>query len=177
MNVYAHVVSRKTFQGVSVLYLSRRIMILWRNTSVTNFQRDTNKKKNKEYICKQCHNDLRHPDEIWKSITKDTQDIEHDDLKCFFCEETPKNIFYQYDANLYKDSALYDQLQHNEMSISKESIICEKCHKYLKSKCEVKCVLCERMRAKKDTYLFNRKRYKSIPSDNEKMEWNFDWQE
>ena len=28
MNVYAHVVSRKTFQGVSVLYLSRRIMIL-----------------------------------------------------------------------------------------------------------------------------------------------------
>ena len=127
-------------------------------------------KKNKEYICKQCHNDLRHPDEIRKSITKDTQDIEHDDLKCFFCEETPKNIFYQYDANLYKDSALYDQLQHNEMSISKESIICEKCHKYLKSKCEVKCVLCERMRAKKDTYLFNRKRYKSIPSDNEK--WN-----
>ena len=45
MNVYAHVVSRKTFQGVSVLYLSRRIMILQRNTSVTNFQIDTNKKR------------------------------------------------------------------------------------------------------------------------------------
>ena len=113
---------------------------------------------------------MRHPDEIQKNITKDTQDIEHDDLKCFFCEETPMNIFYQYVANLYMESALYDQLKHNEMSISEESIICEKCHKYLKSKCEVKCVLCERMRAKKDTYLFNRKRYKSIPSDNEK--WN-----
>ena len=114
---------------------------------------------------------MKHDDEIHKSITKHQQNIEHDDLKCFFCEETAKNIFYQYDANLYKESALYDQLEHNQMSISQESIICDKCHKYLKSKYEVKCVLCERMKPKKDTYVFNRKRYKTtIISDNEK--WN-----
>ena len=44
MNVHAHAVNRKMFQGITVSYFWRRIMILQRNISVTSYQIDRDKK-------------------------------------------------------------------------------------------------------------------------------------
>ena len=75
--------------------------------------------------------------------------ILHDQLKCFFCEEVPTNTFHGYNKNVYKNTVLCDQLEHNDMTIGEESIICDKCHKFLMNKYKVKCLLCERMTQKK----------------------------
>ena len=55
------------------------------------------------------------------------------------------------------------------MSIDEGSIICEKCHKLLINKCQVKCSVCGNMNQRKYTYVCDRKKYKKFINENEKL--------
>ena len=54
------------------------------------------------------------------------------------------------------------------MTVDEGSVICEKCHKLLINKCEVKCIICGNMKQKKYSYVFDRRKYKKILKENEK---------
>ena len=56
------------------------------------------------------------------------------------------------------------------MTVDEGSVICEKCHKLLINKCEVKCIICGNMKQKKYTYVFYRRKYKKILKGNDKLE-------
>ena len=56
------------------------------------------------------------------------------------------------------------------MTVDEGSVICEKCHKLLINKCEVKCIICGNMKQKKYTYVFDRRKYKKILKGNDKLE-------
>ena len=87
--------------------------------------------------------------------------ILHNGLTCFFCEEMPEKIFHVYDRNVYQNNAFGDQLKYNDVIIEKGSIICDKCHKLLLNKCEVKCMVCGRMKQRKNTYVCDQRKYRS----------------
>ena len=55
------------------------------------------------------------------------------------------------------------------MTIKEGSIICEKCHKLLINKCEVKCSICGSMKQRKYTYVCDRREYKKFIKENEKL--------
>ena len=95
--------------------------------------------------------------------------ILHNGLKCFFCEEMPQNIFHVYDKNVYQNSSFGDQLEYNDIMIEKGSIICDKCHKLLLNKCEVKCTLCGKMKQRKNTYVCDQRKYRSSSKKNDKL--------
>ena len=53
------------------------------------------------------------------------------------------------------------------MTVDEGSVICEKCHKLLINKCEVKCIICGNMKQKKFSYVFDRRKYKKILKEND----------
>ena len=56
------------------------------------------------------------------------------------------------------------------MTVDEGSVICEKCHKLLINKCEVKCIICGSMKQQKYTYVFDRRKYNKILKGNEELE-------
>ena len=62
---------------------------------------------------------------------------------------------------MYQNNAFGDQLEYNNVIIEEGSIICDKCHKLLLNKCEVKCTLCGRMKQRKNTYVCDQRKYRS----------------
>ena len=116
----------------------------------------------KKYICNSCDILLRNghfPVNILQSSSTS-----------FFCEEVPSNVFHIYDQNVYGNNAFSKQLEVNNMTVDEGSVICEKCHKLLINKCEVKCIICGNMKQKKYSYVFDRRKYKEILKENEKLE-------
>ena len=43
---------------------------------------------------------------------------------------------------MFMETAFSKQLEANNMTVDKGSVICEKCHKLLISNCDVKCIIC-----------------------------------
>ena len=54
-----------------------------------------------------------------------------------------------YDWNVYGNNAFSKQLELNNTTVDEGSVICEKCHKWLINKCEVKCITCGNIKQKK----------------------------
>ena len=79
--------------------------------------------------------------------------------KCFFCEEVPSKIFHIYDQNVCGNNAFLKQLELNNTNVHQGSVICEKCHKLLINKCEVKCIICGNMKQKKYSYVFDKRKF------------------
>ena len=113
----------------------------------------------KKYICNACDLLLRNG--------QFPVNILQNSSTCFFFEELPSKIFYIYDKNIYENNAFSKQLQCNNMTIEKGSIICGKCHKLLMNKCEVKCSLCGNINQRKYTYVCDRRKYKQFINENE----------
>ena len=107
-----------------------------------------------KYICNACDLLLRNG---WFPVN-----ILQNSLTLFFCGEVPPKIFYTYDENIYENNAFSKQLEFNNMSIDEGSIICEKCHKLLINKCQVKCSVCGNMNQRKYTYVCDREEIQEI---------------
>ena len=108
----------------------------------------------KKYICNACDLLLRNQ--------QFPVNILQNSLTCFFCDELLSKIFYMYDQNIYDNNAFSKQLQRNNMTIDEGSIICEKYHKLLMNKCDVKCSLFGNMNQRKYTYVCDRRKYKKF---------------